>query len=254
MKLKLATLSALTIFLLACTPTAGASPQDSFHEGAVSYRAGDYQAAEDSWRSSLEGGLHSGDVYYNLGNALFRRDELGQAILAWRVAELRLPRDPDVKANLDHARAQVRDDLEPPTTPALLFWQRALSLNESYLLGALSLGLAMLIFGLLKSKIASSERLIAMKSVLTGAMYLSLGVGVLLGISTAYVANSLPTGVVLEDEVVFRSAIGADGVELFALHAGAEVLVAERDAGHVLVVLPDDRRGWAADSAVGVVQ
>ncbi|MBM4367331.1 MAG: hypothetical protein FJ102_14055, partial [Deltaproteobacteria bacterium] len=53
-------------------------------------------------------------------------------------------------------------------------------------------------------------------------------------------------------EVTARSDLGG-GVDLFALHAGAEVGVAEVAAGQVLVALPDGRRGWVAEAAVGRV-
>ena len=43
------------------------------------------------------------------------------------------------------------------------------------------------------------------------------------------------------------------GVELFTLHAGAEVQAVERAAGRVLVALGDGRKGWLAESAVGIV-
>jgi hypothetical protein len=74
--------------------------------------------------------------------------------------------------------------------------------------------------------------------------------------STALTARALtttPAAVVLQPEVAARSAVGADGVELFVLHEGAEVRAAQRDFDHVLVVLPDGRRGWLPAASVGLV-
>ncbi|MFN7144015.1 MAG: hypothetical protein ACK4YP_09580, partial [Myxococcota bacterium] len=62
-----------------------------------------------------------------------------------------------------------------------------------------------------------------------------------------------PVAVVLAPEAVATSDLGG-GVELFTLHAGAEVQTVETAAGRVLVALPDGRRGWLASSALGLVE
>ena len=57
------------------------------------------------------------------------------------------------------------------------------------------------------------------------------------------------TAVVTAAEVTARSARGPDGVELFRLHAGAELRVADAAEDALLLQLPDGRKGWVPAEA-----
>lgn len=231
------------------------SPQARFHEGAAAYRDGDYAEAEVAWREVLAAGAVDGHVLYDLGGALYRQGRLGHAILAWRQALVLLPREPDTKANLELARAEVRDQLEPQShVPPLVPWQHSLALRESTALGALLLGFALGAAAWLRW---ARRRELRELGSLRPVAWLAAVLGLLLLVSTALTARALsarPAAVILVDEIAGRSAVGADGVELFVLHQGAELRALERDAGHVLVALPDGRRGWIPDQGVGLVQ
>lgn len=257
MKAQLPHILALAVALPVMAAEGNSSPEARFHEGAAAYRSGDYAAAEAAWRDVLADGAVDGHVSYDLGDALYRQGENGAAILAWRRAELLLPRDPDVRANLEMARARVRDAVEPQShVPALLFWQHSLSLQESANLGSLLTGLALGLWAWLRWRrrthggSASGYGSLGPLAVLSGLL------GALLLASTALTARALataPAAVVLAPEVAGRSAVGADGVELFVLHEGAEVRAVERDLDHVLVSLPDGRRGWLPTASLGLV-
>ena len=60
----------------------------------------DYAQAIEIYESLLKQG-ESGEIYYNLGNAYFKHDELGRAILNYERALLLQPGNNDVNANLD---------------------------------------------------------------------------------------------------------------------------------------------------------
>ncbi len=231
------------------------APQARFHDGAAAYRSGDYAGAEAAWRDVLAAGAVDGHVLYDLGNALYRQGELGGAILAWRQALVLLPREPDARANLVHARGQVRDELAPQGhVPPVFFWQHSLALSESATIGALLLGLALGSWAWLRWRRRRGARELGS---LRPAAWVAAVLGLVLIIATLLTARSLdgsPGAVVLAEEIAGRSAVGADGVELFVVHEGAELRALELDAGHVLVALPDGRRGWLPEQAVGLVQ
>ncbi len=252
----------LLLLLLATLVSLGAggeaSPEARFHEGSAAYREGDYAAAEQAWREVLDAGVANGHLLYDLGNALYRQGRVGPAVLAWRRARVLLPRDPDVAANLELARAELREQLAPVDhVPAIFFWQRSLALSESALLGALFAGLALGLLAWLRWRRRSQGGAAAEASSLRPLAVLLGVLGALLLLSTALTARALqgsPGAVLVVDEAAGRSAVGADGVELFVLHEGAELRAVEIDAGHVLVALPDGRRGWLTQAAVGLVR
>jgi hypothetical protein len=248
-RLFMALLAVLSPFLV------GASvPQARFDEGAAAYQAGDATAAQVAFRAVLEGGIEDGHAWYNLGNAWYRLDRTGAAVHAWRRAEVLLPRDPDVRANLDRVRTEVKDRIDPPVVvPAYLFWQRPLAPRESARLAALLAGCALLVASVLVARSRAGRR--ASPGGWTAVAALGI-VAVLLGISTVVLQRSLDRGavaVVLASEVTARSTVGGEGVDLFVLHEGAEAAIRGREGGHVLVTLPDGRWGWLPRSAVATL-
>ncbi|MCB9746613.1 MAG: tetratricopeptide repeat protein [Alphaproteobacteria bacterium] len=221
---------------------AGPTPEDAVE----AYLAGDHVRSEAVGRELLEGGSVNADVYYNLGNALYRQGELAEAILAWRRAELLAPRDGDVRANLERARRETRDRLDRPPPEHVLFWRQSLSLSEQGWGAALLLGL---VGGLILVRRARPGAPVAIPAAL------AVIPGVLLALSAVVEARELrqqPGAVVLVQAVEVRSG-GGSGVVLFELHAGAEVELREVVGEQAQIALPDGRRGWMSLAALGVV-
>jgi tetratricopeptide (TPR) repeat protein len=230
-----------------CTSAFASSPGAQLFDGNAAYRAGEYAGAESAYRALLEQDVVNGHVLYNLGNSLYRQDRLSQAMLAWRRAEVLLPRDPDIRANLVRAREATKDRM-PALSSArpLFFWQRRLSPKEGVLLGSLLTGLG---FGVL---LVSRWRRRDWRVV--GAGVVAVGGLVLVGgVDEARTLSHSPAGLVLADEVEVRSAVGGQGVDLFQLHAGAEVRVREASGEHVQIELTDGRRGWLPALSVGQI-
>ena len=222
-----------------------AGPTELQDQANQAYVQGDFAEAARLWSSLIEAGHPTGDLYYNLGNALYRDGRNSQSILAWRRAQTLSPRDGDVAANLDRARRQVQDQLPVDGTPGLFFWQATLSLGEQGWLAGILLGF----LGLLgvASRLRSDWHL-GLPAALVGVP------AVLLLVSTWDGRRQPMGGVVLAEAVEVRSAGGeGSGVVLFTLHDGAEVILGDTLGSWRLLVLPDGRKGWVPELAVGVV-
>lgn len=105
----------------------------------------DYRASALELESVVADGVHSGAVYYNLGNAWFRTGEFGRAILNYRKARPYRPRDPYLEANLQQALASAPGRLPVPPAPwwsHVLFWTDWFSAPTKVLLAGSSLTLA----------------------------------------------------------------------------------------------------------------
>ena len=90
-----------------------AAQEAFFDEGNRRYQQGDYAGAIELYERILESGLESGELHYNLGNAWFRLGALGPAILHYERARRIMPRDGDLEANLELARALTVDQVTP---------------------------------------------------------------------------------------------------------------------------------------------
>lgn len=223
-------------------PLALAAGEADFAAANTALAAGDLPGAEAGFRAALSAGAVDADVYYNLGNVLYREGELPLALLSWRRSLALSPRDPDAEANLAFARRAVTDDVvSPDPYPAWAPWQAALTADEGIAWGGLLVGLGLL-------AVAARSRLPGLPLVQVGIGLSVLGLG--LGAGGAGEAQ-LPSGaVVLVDELQLQSDLGG-GVVLLTLHAGAELAVLEESGDRLLLELPDGRKGWAAAAAVG---
>jgi tetratricopeptide (TPR) repeat protein len=217
------------------------------------YDSGNYPSAADCFTSLEAGGNHNGHLLYNLGNALQQAGKTGEAILAYRRAQLFLPRDGDLAANLASARDKARDDLPPPgereaIAATLLAPYDSLSAAELLVIGALAWAL---LFTLLTLRSWRDENLLSLPMVLLAVVaVLSLGGH----LARSYQVSEQPTGVVLEEEVTLRSGRDLRSVELARLHEGAELDVLAEEPDWTQVRLSTGQKGWLPRSSVGLAR
>ena len=204
---------------------------------------GDPAAAADGWADLIDDGARSGDLHYDLGNALYRQGDLGGAILSWNRAQVLSPRDGDIQANLEYARKQTQDRIDVPAETPALFWRTSLSPAEQGWAATLLLALVGLLGVAWRVRPGTP---VGIPAALAGVP------GLLLLLSTlASLADLGTRGVVLATSEVTSTAAG--GVTLFELHTGAEVALGDRIEDRIQVELPDGRKGWMELEAVGVV-
>jgi len=204
-------------------------------------------------RLTDEGGIENGRLYYNLGNAYYRMDDLGRAILNYRRAERFLPGDADLMENLASARSRRLDRFELETGAkamrTLLFWHYDLSFRLRRLLLALFSAAfwALAAWGVWRGRQAPRGALLA-TGLLAAAMAVSLG-------AEAFSAASSEGGVVTAPETVARKGDGETYEPAFTepLHAGAEFRLLERRPDWYRGKLPDGRAFWVPARDVELV-
>ena len=96
----------LTVVLL-CTLY---SPLFAFEADEL-YRNGQYPEAIEQYEAVLASGLTSPELYYNLGNAYFRDNQMGRAILNYSRALRLRPTMTDARENLKLAESKTVDHI-----------------------------------------------------------------------------------------------------------------------------------------------
>ncbi len=218
---------------------------DSVDAFNTALAGGDLIAADSAMDALLDSGATTGDVYFNLGNLRYRQGRLPEAMLAWRCAEARYPRDPDVQANLEFARRQLKSPSGvSPTHPAWAPWQAVVTPAEGQWIGAALLGLGW--FVLAMSLGGPRSRPLGLRI----PAWIAVILGVVIG-AGAVVDGRMPgVGVVLTPATV-TSDLGG-GSDLFPLSPGSEVRILDSGGGQVLVGLADGRSGWLSAAVVAV--
>lgn len=97
-------------FMLFCVSTFAADGINrQFYMANSLYEQGSYNEAIKQYNSILESGLESGNLYYNLGNCYFKKQELGKALLNYEKARRLIPRDLDLESNYEYACSLIKD-------------------------------------------------------------------------------------------------------------------------------------------------
>lgn len=231
------------------------SPASLFAEANSRYQEGDFAAAERTYRRLLDSGVQSGSVYFNLGNACFKQERLGEAIYYWEKAAQWMPGDTDVMENLEFARLLLVDRIEIPDDPypVKLLKQAAHTLTvsqESWILLILFVS-ANLAFG---TYILARTPGLALRSFAASVV---LGVVLLLvGSSLAwkvYERNHRREGVVVEQRVDIRSGPSPDYITVVSVHEGIKVRIRGEAEDWYQVILPNGWSGWLPKDALGVL-
>ncbi|MGM9776982.1 MAG: BatD family protein, partial [Prevotella sp.] len=84
-----------------------------------------YQQAIADYEALLKKGV-SADIYYNLGNAYYRTDNITRAVLNYERALLLSPGDRDIRFNLQLARSKTIDKITPESEMFFVTWYRSL--------------------------------------------------------------------------------------------------------------------------------
>lgn len=212
-----------------------------------------HKAAMRFERIVREGRVHSGKLYYNIGNAYFRMQDLGRAILNYRRAERLMPDDVNLRQNLAFAQTKCTDKIpekqETKVLRTLFFWHYDLSTPTrttafmiffpalwGFAIVRLFVNRPLVNWGLVASA--------ALAAVLLGSLAVEAWTG----------ARNRP-GVVVAPEVVARKGDGETYQPSFSepLHAGTEFNLREDRGQWVHVELADGRTCWLPSKSVELV-
>ncbi len=210
--------------------------ESSFDKGVVEYSAGHFPEAIMAFEQSITRHGDSVGSRYNLGNALYRKGEVGRAIAEWRLAERGDPRQFDIRSNLEFARTQL--GVSPVS-----FWEKGLGRMRPEFWGPWALGVAWtwFVFFLLSQRyLELGVRYGAIiRSLKGGAVVFFLGYGV----SFAVRYSSL-NAVVVKRNVGARFGPVEEAAIAFPLADGTEVRVSEERGGWSRVVDSVGHSGW----------
>jgi hypothetical protein len=206
---------------------------------------GYYQQAINAYEQLIAAGVRNAKLYYNLGNAYFRANDLGRAILQYRRGLQLEPGNRRLQANLHYVLSRRIDHIEMQTTrqslaARLLFWHDDLSLRAQ-------VSLALIAFWVIWG-CAFAYRFRPRSSFLGG---LAIGVFcfVLFAASATLVHRqntAVRHGVVVVREAPVRKGNGNSYALQFPrpLHPGAEFEVIENRSPWLYVRLDNGATGW----------
>lgn len=221
-----------------------------FEQGKERYKEGKYQEAIQNWMKIIEKGEHSADLYFNLGNAHYKLNNVGPSIFYYEKALQLDPSDSDIKTNLAFAENARIDAIEPLPKTIFSKWHASVSGLFSLNGWAIATVVCSMMFVLLflLYYFSTSER---RKRLLFASSLLFL-VLLLATLAMAFQVhgeslNDKPAIIFAEStEVKSEPSLGSDAA--FRLHEGTKVQIIGQDDDWVRIELIDGKDGWIPTS------
>ncbi|MCR5130729.1 MAG: BatD family protein [Prevotella sp.] len=210
------------------------------------YKKGNYQQAIKDYEQLLKT-KPSATLYYNLGNAYFRTDNITQAILAYERALELNPGDNDIRFNLEFARSKTIDKITPESEMFFFSWYRSLVNYTSVDRWAMIALVSVILMLVLVLFYLFGNRLIFRQIGFYGAIFCLL----LFAFSNLFAYQQKKSheerrgGVVVVPSVNVKQTPDANGKDGFVIHEGTRVNITDKTISKWLgIKLDDGREGW----------
>jgi len=217
-----------------------------FNLGKEAYKEGAYQEAINNWNKILGNDKHSAEVYFNLGNAHYKLNNIGPSIYYYEKALQLNQNDSDIKNNLAFAENARVDSIEPLPQTVFTTWYKKVSgiflYNGWAIVAVVFSFLFVLLF--LTYYYAASERKkrLLFTSSLFSLLFLICTVTVAF-MTYADAANDNPA-IIFSESVDVKDAPSMAGEVSYIIHEGTKVHLLERDSDWVRIRLADGKDGW----------
>ena len=243
----------LPFYLLTFLPLPAAAVTKAAADEA--YRQEKYQEAARQYEQLLEKGV-SADLYYNLGNAYYRMDNITKAVLNYERALLLSPGDKDIRFNLQMARSKTIDKITPESEMFFVMWYRS-CVNLMSVDAWAVLALVSLVLVIILSLIYLFSNPVWLRKVgfFGGFLMLFLFlVSNLFAWEQKRVLQNRTGAIVIKSAVNVKSTPSAGGTDLFILHEGTKVTITDSSMRDWIEIrVADGKTGWLECSQVEVI-
>ena len=215
----------LLMLLLLVPAVIAAQPRSFMEQGNNFYQQQQYEKAIQAYSKVLNEGYESTELYYNLGNAYYRKGNLGYAILNYERALKLSPGDEDTRHNLALANSRTIDKINTlPEFFIFQWWESFLALltfsGWVYLSYIFYLLLIIVIIFYFFTRKANYQRV----AFFTGAAVLLLFAGTVAVSAIKYNREfNIKRGVVVQPSATAKLSPDPDSKDAFVIHEGLTI-------------------------------
>ncbi len=219
------------------------------------YSEGQYRYAIELYDSIISKGYASAALYYNIGNAHFKSEQMAYAIWYYEKAKKLAPGDEQIIHNLNLANTLITDNIEK--IPMLFYerwWVNLYSMTTADNWGKIAIVLAFLMVSFFAAYLLS--RVIRYKKIFFLMSFAALALFILsLTCAHKQYHNTYvkETAVVFAPRVTAKSAPDAGSIDLFVIHEGTKVWVKEILGDWYEIRLANGNVGWINKNSVRII-
>lgn len=226
---------------------------DFFKEANEYYKAEKYSEAYELYDSLASEGLGSFELFYNAGNAAYRKGDYARAHYYYLKAGKYYGSNDDLEHNIELTRARLEDKIEPlPGFFLETFWKNIrdlVSLNTWATIMIICSVLFSFFWFLLYSR----------SSTLNWLWYIIIGLSIflllfsgLMGYDKYQAIEKRQNAVIAENSAYIKSEPSQGSSDLFILHKGTQAEIIDTQSEWVNIAIPDGKKGWVKKSEVWI--
>lgn len=233
------------------TLTGFAQGENVFNKASAAYNEGDFNSAIENYLAIINTGQHSAEVYFNLGNAYYKLNQVAPSIYYYEKALLMSPNDAEIKNNLGYAQNMTLDAIETmPQTSFSKVYDAVIGLRSfdqwAYIAVAFVILFVLLYLAFYFLRYAGQKRIAFIGAIVSLLITL---VSVIFAFLQYNTFQDDQPAIVFDDEVSVKSEPNPRSQQLFELHAGTKLQVLEELNDWKKIKIIDGQTGWlSADS------
>lgn len=253
--LKLSVIPAiLLIFFMSIGNYASAS--DSFNgiaeQAQKAYSAGQYYYAIELYDSIIKQGYTSAALYYNIGNAYFKTNQMPYAIWYYEKAKKLAPGDESINFNLNLANTLIPDKIDAlPTLFYVRWWKATYSLFHTDTWAKMSVVLVFLVCIFLALFLIARSVTFKKLSFFLCLTFFVMAVFTLIFANKQYRETyKQQSAIVFSPRITAKSSPDENSIDLFVIHEGTKVVIQDNLGEWCEIKLANGNVGWIKKSLV----
>lgn len=245
------------ILLTVCFSTYGFTQNnESFEKANALYNEGKFAEAIDTYKSILDTSVHSSELYFNLGNAHYKLNNIGPSIYYYEKALQLNPNDEEIKNNLSFAQNMTIDAIDK--VPEVGFTRiinnivNTATADTWAKVAITGVILFVLLFLLYHFSYATVRKRIAF--IVSVVSLLIAGFSVLMAFQKHRLDNNDNPAIVFAQESKVKADPNQKSEEVFRLHEGTKVQVLETYDDWHKIELSDKSTGWIPSKDIKIIK
>ncbi len=210
------------------------------------YAKGNYQNAIGLYQDIIKTGYEASELYYNLGNAYFKNNNLPSAILYFEKAKRLNPTDEDIDFNIKVANNKIIDKID--IVPELFYnrWWKAMyslrSTNGWAILSIVSITIMLLLIGLylFSNKMKIRKLCFSFSFLFFVITILTINFAF---IQQKQIINS-NEAIIFLPTVSVKSSPDANSTDIFVIHEGTKIQITDNIGEWSEIRIANKSKGW----------
>lgn len=243
------------VVTVSITSTYANDYEKTMQEANSAYNEGLYDSAVILYSEVVSANMESPALYYNLGNAYFKNNDLPNAILYFEKAKKLAPNDEEIIYNLNIANSMIVDKIE--RVPEMFYkhwWNYFYNMFNADTWTILSLVIWMIFIVLLGFFILGKSRRSKKLSFFLATFFLLASI-VSFGLASQkyYYTKENKEAIIFTPTITIKSSPTTNSVDLFVIHEGTKVKIIDKVDNWVKIKILDGSVGWMPASSLEAI-